>query len=217
MPESASTQDTPESEEFREELLPENEIGQDSGPDATDNASPEDPAPESGAAMQTELEELRRTVAELNDRHLRCLAEFDNFRRRSQGERGRWHREAQEDVLLSLLPVRDDLERMLNQPVESLGLESLLDGLRLVSGKLVRGLEQYGLNAFDSVGQTFDPELHDALTTVCVPDKADDEIIMEHLRGYRMGDRVIRHAQVVVNKLESADPPADSSAGNEEN
>jgi hypothetical protein len=85
--------------------------------------------------------------------------------------------------------------------MEKLSLESLLNGLRMVSDKLVRSLEQLGVTHFPTVGQAFDPEKHDALTTANNPAQADDTVLLEHLKGYCMGERVIRHAQVVVNKL----------------
>jgi molecular chaperone GrpE len=200
----------------------------DSGPDtanpagAADLQAPEtghDPADtdaaqaasEPGMTLANEIEELQRSKAELNDRLLRVLAEYDNFRRRNQAERIRWHRESQEEVVLGLLPVKDDLERMLAQSADTLTLESLLNGLRLIGGKLERSLEQFGVQRVDSQGQPFDPELHSALTTASDPSQPDGAVLMEHLKGYRMGDRIIRHAQVVVNRLEESTPTPETS------
>lgn len=171
------------------------------------------PTPET--ALLQELEEVKRALAEQTERHLRVLAEYDNYRRRNQAERARWHREAQEEVVLGMLPVKDDLERMVSQSTAALTLESLLNGLKLVTGKLERSLEQIGVSRVDSQDQPFDPELHDALTTASDPSKADGAVLFEHLKGYRMGDRVIRHAQVVVNRLEEpSDPTPETSEEN---
>ncbi len=163
-----------------------------------------------GMNMAHEIEELKRSLQEQGDRHLRMLAEYDNFRRRNQGERVRWHREAQEEVVLGMLPVKDDLERMLAQPADKLTLDSVLNGLKLVAGKLDRTLEQFGVTVVQALEQPFDPDLHDALVTSCDPLKPDGVVLMEHQKGYRMGERVIRHAQVVVNRLEDTVEPGSS-------
>ncbi len=153
-------------------------------------------------AQESETDALRRQVEELNDSLLRARAEFDNFRKRTQQEKAIWNGVAQERVALALLPAKDDLERILEQPVDAQNVDTLLQGLQLVVGKFDKGLAEFGVQPFESKGTPFNEELHDALTTMSDPGQDEDIVLVEHQKGYKMGDRVIRHAQVIVNKPE---------------
>jgi len=139
-------------------------------------------------------------VAALNDRWLRKVAEFDNFRRRTGREMAEVGERAVERAALALLPALDDLERILAQPADGPAAEALAKGVGMVADKFRAGLAGLGVAAFESVGQPFDPERHDALTTQAVEDRDENEVLEEFLRGYRLGERVIRHAQVIVNR-----------------
>lgn len=174
--------------------------------------APEAPAPEAtpnGAAeawteevpvpdAAEELQRLRHALAQAEDRLLRLRAEFDNHRRRTAQDLLRQREQAVDRVVLALLPALDDLERIARQPGSD--VEGLARGLALVLAKFQTQLGQVDVAAFDSRGQLFDPALHEALATGSEPGRPEDEVLDELVRGYRRGEAVIRHAQVVVNK-----------------
>ena len=111
---------------------------------------------------------------------------------------------ARDETLTQLLPVLDDLQRLLEQDPTKLTADTLLSGVRLATEKFQRLLEGMQVVPFVSQGQAFDPDLHDALTTMCDPEQDDGLVLAEHLKGYKSGEQVIRHAQVVVNRREEA-------------
>ncbi len=149
---------------------------------------------------ELECVRLQGALMEEQERLLRLRAEFDNYRRRSSQDIARSREQAVDRVVLALLPALDDLERVTRQGAASEDLESLRRGLDMVQTKLAQQLESLGVKAFLSVGQPFDPARHEALSICQMPDKADDEVVDEHVRGVVRGDTVLRHAQVIVNK-----------------
>lgn len=151
-------------------------------------------------SLELECARLQIAVAEEQERLLRLRAEFDNYRRRSVQDLARSRDQAVDRVVLALLPALDDLERVARQGAASEDMDSLRRGLDMVQGKLAQQLEGLGVRAFASVGQIFDPARHEALSICTVPDKAEDEVVDEHVRGVMRGDTVLRHAQVIVNK-----------------
>jgi len=153
------------------------------------------PAPDGGE----ELRRLREALASAEERLLRLRAEFDNHRRRTAQDAQRLREQAVERVVAALLPALDDLERISRQPAGAEG-EVLSRGLELVLAKFQAQLGQVDVAAFESRGQVFDPALHEALATGSDPSRPEDEVLDELVRGYRRGEAVIRHAQVVVNK-----------------
>jgi molecular chaperone GrpE len=153
----------------------------------------EEPAGDLGTRMRDEL-------AQSQDRLLRLRAEFDNYRRRTQQDTLRLREQAVERVVLTLLPALDDLERVARPAAGPADLDSVRRGLDLVLAKFHAQLEQVDVRAFESRGQLFDPARHEALTTLRDENQAEDMVLDELVRGYRRGEAVIRHAQVVVNK-----------------
>lgn len=154
---------------------------------------------EEGADREPSLEE-KLTVA--NDKYLRLNAEFDNYRKRTAKERVELINTASKDVLKDLLDVLDDAERtealLKNDEVE---MKALKEGVQLVFNKLRKTLEQKGLQAFDSQGETFDVELHEALTEIPAPNKKlKGKVVDEIQKGYNLNGKLIRHAKVVVGK-----------------
>lgn len=150
-----------------------------------------------------QAEELSRLVEEValgQDRLLRLRAEFDNYRRRTLQDSQRLREAAVERVALAILPALDDLERVCRQAAGPTDVETLRRGLDLVLAKFHAQLGQVEVRPFDSLGQPFDPEQHEALTTREDPTQPEDLVLDELVRGYRRGAAVIRHAQVVVNK-----------------
>lgn len=146
-----------------------------------------------------ENEELKQQLAELNDKYLRLFADFDNFRKRNLKERIDLIKTAGIEVVNSLLPVLDDFRRALKQMEAT--QDPMTEGVKLIYQKLVSILESKGLKSMNSIGETFNPELHEAITEVPVQDESmSGKIVDEIERGYYLNDKIIRHAKVVVGK-----------------
>lgn len=160
---------------------------------------------EDGAAagLEAELEELRRELTGLNDRHLRLAAEFDNYRKRTDRERRDLATRSQAELVTALLDVVDDMERVGATDPESMSVESLLEGFRLVERKLDRALSAAGLERIEAEGERFDPETMEALMTVPAEHESEEDEVADVLQpGYRFGDHLLRPARVRVKKLD---------------
>lgn len=153
-----------------------------------------------GKNLRQELEEAQQQIADLKDRYLRKAAELENYKKRIDREFTNIIQRANEELILDLLPVVDDLERSLTLTKDGKDFDSLYKGVELIYQKLLRALSSRGLQPLESVGQEFDPTKHDALLQVESDHHPPNIVIEEHERGYRLGDRVIRPAKVVVSK-----------------
>ena len=145
--------------------------------------------------------ELSKSVEELerkSDKTIRLLAEFDNYKRRTQEERTKLLKYAGEELAKSILPILDDLHRTLDSDGKGKA-PSILEGIELIVAKLDKTLEEQDIVPFDSVGQDFDPGLHEALMSE-KSDKGENVILKEFEKGYKYGDKILRHAKVVVSK-----------------
>ena len=147
----------------------------------------------------TELVALREEFEALNDRHLRLVAEFNNFKRRSEQERlGAWAR-AQADLVEKLLDVLDDLQRVAELDLENATVEAIMEGIDLVERKFVRTLTDADVEVIDPTGQPFDPELMDAMMRV--PPESDeqlDTVAQVFQKGYSLKGILVRPARVSV-------------------
>jgi len=147
----------------------------------------------------TELVALREEFEALNDRHLRLVAEFNNFRRRSEQERlGAWAR-AQADLAEKLLDVLDDLQRVAELDLENATVEAIMEGIDLVERKFVRKLTEADVEMIDPTGQPFDPELMEAMMRV--PPESDEQIdtvAQVFQKGYSLKGILVRPARVSV-------------------
>lgn len=152
---------------------------------------------------EARLDALRGEFDELNDRHLRLAAEFDNYRKRTERQ-GRERRvRAQADLAGGLLEALDDLERVTGQEPDEAAAEAVLEGARLVEKKLRRALEEAGLEPVEADGEPFDPAIMEALTTVPTEDPEEDELVADVFqRGYRFQDLLVRPARVRVHRYE---------------
>jgi len=147
------------------------------------------------------FQELENQLKESNDRYLRLVAEFDNFRKRTAKEKMELTKTAGEDIVKALLDVVDDSERAAKQMESSEDLPSIKEGINLVFNKLKNTLQNRGLKAMDSKDQDFDTELHEAITEIPAPNEAmKGKVIDEVSKGYYWNDKIIRHAKVVVGK-----------------
>lgn len=140
-------------------------------------------------------EELER----LRDRHLRLAAEFDNYRRRTRREILEAGEAARADLARRLLEIVDDLQRVSDMPCDPEAHEALHQGVGLIGRKLLKALGDVGMETIDPAGERFDPNYHEALIVTATEDPEVDEIVSQVLlTGYRMGDRLLRPAQVAV-------------------
>jgi molecular chaperone GrpE len=137
-------------------------------------------------------EELRRE----HDMYLRALADFDNYRRRVERERASAARSGKRDVILPLLDVLDDFDRALSHIGDQ--SSSIAQGVQALHRKLLALLEAQGVTPFQSVGEAFNPELHDAIGSVKSDEFESGAVADEAQRGYRWGDDVLRPARVRV-------------------
>lgn len=129
---------------------------------------------------------------------MRLAADFDNFRKRVLKERGEWERQGKEKVLRGFLDILDNLKRGLSQPDSQMG--PLAEGMRMVLSQAEAWLASEGLQRIATIGEMFDPALHEAVAKVQDLSKPDGMIIEETRCGYRWGDRLLRPASVVVVK-----------------
>ncbi len=162
------------------------------------------PPPEESASQ--DLENLRTENADLQDRLLRRAAEFQNYRRRTEAELGGARAQGRADAVGSILDVYDDLRRSLDAAVQvsedgtadGATAEALRQGVEIVYRKFTDALTALGIETIAAVGQPFDETVHEAVLQQPSQDVSSGTVIAEVQPGYRMGDRVLRHARVIV-------------------
>jgi len=150
--------------------------------------------------LHAQIESLNEEKAELNDRFLRLYSEFENYKKRTHKEKIDLIATASEKVILGLLPVVDDYERAIqfNQTVED--VNALKEGFELIYNKLVALLKRFEVEEIEAEGKTFDTDLHEAVTHFPAQCEEDKGKIMEVTqKGYKLKDKVIRFAKVVVS------------------
>jgi molecular chaperone GrpE len=147
-----------------------------------------------------DMEELRIELAEQKDKFIRLYAEFDNFKRRNAKERIELMQTAGRDVIQSLLEVMDDFERADKQMAKTEDLEQIKKGIELIFSKLKNTLAAKGLKEMKSIGIEFNPDLHEAITEIEVPEEMKGKVVDEVEKGYTLNDKIIRFSKVVVGK-----------------
>jgi len=144
-------------------------------------------------------EKLKEELAAANDKYLRLFAEFDNFRRRTAKEREEARKTEGRDVIVALLPVVDDFERAIRSMDNATDVSAVKQGVELIYNKLSSTLTQKGLKPMAALGETFDADIHEAITNVPAPtDDLKGKVIDEMEKGYYLGDKVVRFAKVIV-------------------
>lgn len=151
---------------------------------------------------QVRIEELEAELAHTKDSLLRKAAELDNVRKRVQRERVQLFEEAKAGALEDFMPIADDLLRTLKAAEESEIEDSFLEGVNLVADKFKNVLEKHGVERIDETGVPFDVNLHDAMMKQPAPDKkTGSDVVLQVLEsGYKIGNRTIRHAKVIVSE-----------------
>ncbi len=150
-------------------------------------------APEAGTAG--ELEQVKSDLAASEDKYLRLLAEYDNFRKRSQKEKDELYTAIRAETVGRFLPVYDNLERALNQPTAD---EAYKKGVEMTMTGLVDVMEKLGVEIFGGVGDPFDPNMHNAVMH-CEDESLGENTVAEVFqKGFRVGEKVVRFAMVRV-------------------
>lgn len=144
------------------------------------------------AALEAKVAELEKALEELNDRHLRLAAEYDNFRRRSREEREGVYNSALSDVVSEILPIIDNLERASTFD----DCDKVRDGLEMISSSTSAVLTKLGVEVFGAPGDKFDPNIHNAIMHDEDDSGRDGEITDVFQKGYRRGNKIIRFAMV---------------------
>ena len=132
---------------------------------------------------------------ELDDRYKRILAEFENYKKRSAKERESLYNSILSDVVEVMLPILDNLENAAKVETKD---EEYKKGIELVLKQFQDTLKAKGVEEIKTVGETFDPELHEAVSSIQDDTKGEKEIVQEYRKGYKIGTKVIRHSMVVV-------------------
>jgi len=154
---------------------------------------------------EDDLSKAMAEAADWKDRYTRLFAEFDNYKKRSFKEKMEVIQTGGKDVIMSMLDVLDDTIRAEKQMETATDIEAVKEGLKLVFNKLKYALQQKGLKAFDSIGEEFDVEKHEAVTEIPAPTPdMEGKVIDELHKGYLLNDKLIRHAKVVVGKTPNA-------------
>ena len=183
--------------------------------EAAPEAAEETPAEETPA--EDPAEALRGELAAEKDRNMRLLADFDNFRRRVTREKNETYQRATESAIAEFLPVLDNFDRAIAQ-APAAG-DPFADGMRMVYGQFSDVLAKAGLTPIAAMGEPFNPAIHEAIAYQPSPDAPEGKVIYEAKRGYRMGDRVVRPASVIVSsgapKTEAAPDEASDEAKTE--
>ena len=156
---------------------------------------------EAEAEEKDPLAEAQEQLAALNDKYLRLAAEFDNFRKRTIKEKADLILTGGEKVLSALLPVLDDLERARDNMQKSPDVASLREGVEMIIGKLNKTLAAQGLKRMEPIGKLFDTDFHEAIAMVPVPEDEQKGHVIDCVQtGYLLGEKVVRHAKVVVGQ-----------------
>jgi len=156
--------------------------------------------------LRKELEEAQGNAAALKDQLLRKAAEFENYKRRTEADFLNLIKSANESLLTALIPILNDFVRSLKLGRDKKDYDAFHKGVDLIYNKLSKALEAQGLVPFESVGKPFDVEYHDALLQIPRNDVPAHTVVEEVEQGYKLNDKVIRHAKVIVSS--QAETPA---------
>lgn len=154
--------------------------------------------------MEVVINSLEEEKKELKDKYLRALANYENLRKRAIQEKEKIYNFTLEEVFRKILPILDDFERAFKSLEESKehkdDYKSFSDGIRLVYSNLNNLLKSYNIESFESIGEKFDPAKHDAIHVIEKEDEENDIILEETEIGYKINDKILRPAKVIVVK-----------------
>lgn len=143
----------------------------------------------------SETDSLKEQLSQLNEKYVRMLAEYDNFRKRSQKEKDAIYPRATADTVEKFLPIIDNFERAMSAPCAD---ETFKKGMDMIFQSFMNTLKSLNVEMIGEAGETFDPQLHNAVMHIEDDKYGENEIVMVLQKGYRIGDRVVRYAMVQV-------------------
>lgn len=156
-------------------------------------------AEEKEKTAEEKLQDAEEEIANLKDQLLRKIAEFDNYRKRTIKEKTELILNGGEKTVIAILPVLDDMERALANMEKAEDVAAVIEGVKLIHKKFIDILGKQGVKAIDTKDATFDVDLHEAIAQLPAPtDEMKGKVMDCTLTGYKLNDKVIRHAQVVV-------------------
>ncbi|MCB5245960.1 MAG: nucleotide exchange factor GrpE [Candidatus Cloacimonetes bacterium] len=162
------------------------------------------------------IAELEKECAEWKDKYLRCIAEFENYRRRSNEEKANWIKMATQRFALEICEVADNFERALNQVSEDKKDDSFVKGMMMIAEQLKKVMEKEGITKIDALGKPFDPAIHDALAHI--PSEYDENTVAAVIQnGYMLYDKLLRPVRVAVSsgKIENKSEESETMDNNE--
>lgn len=185
--------------ENKDEKIEEQEVKAET---ANEETTAEEPQAEKELTPEEQIEELNKQLAAQRDSYLRLMADFDNFRKNSLKDKQNLLKYGGEDALKKLLPVIDDFERAIASMEKTSDVEGLKEGVNLIYGKFKNYLEQNNLTVIPAeMGDAFDENIHDAMTMFPAPTpELKGKIVDCVTKGYKLNDKVIRFAKVVVGQ-----------------
>jgi molecular chaperone GrpE len=146
-------------------------------------------------------EALEKELAEQKDKFLRLFAEFDNYKKRNAKERIELFATAGKEIIVEFLPILDDFERAIKSNENSEDLSSVKEGMLLIFDKMNKSFEKKGVRKINAKGETFNPDLHEAITEIPVNDESQKGIVIDEVEcGYTLNDKIIRYSKVIVGK-----------------
>jgi molecular chaperone GrpE len=179
------------------EVLPESETQQNGSQNGMHEEEPD------------QIGKLTEEVKSWNDRYLRLMAEFDNYKKRSVRDYQTMVDSANERLMTDLVDVRENFERAIKNGEQAIDCKTLFDGVKLIFNKLDTVLTKYGLEVFAAPGDVFDPQVHDALMKSPHPEIPEDHVADIYERGYLLKGKVLKHARVIVS---SGKPEGEAAA-----
>lgn len=151
--------------------------------------------------LQAEIEKLNAEKAELNDRFLRLFSEFDNYKKRVSKEKLDLISTASEKVIVSILPIIDDFERAITANEKADNIDSIKEGFNLIYNKLLQMMKRFDVEEIQAKGEEFNTDYHEAVTHFPAQNEEDKgKVIDVTEKGYKLKDKVIRYAKVVVGQ-----------------
>lgn len=151
---------------------------------------------EQSDALDSELENIRAQLSQVNDKLLRTLAEYDNYRKRTQKEKEAIYSDSKSEIIMKLLPIIDNFERA--EAAEQPDIETYKKGIDMIFTQLMDSMKSLGVESFGAAGDEFDPNLHNGVMHVEDEELGENVIADVFMKGYKMGDRVLRPATVKV-------------------
>ena len=158
------------------------------------------------AVLKKRIEELENESADMKDKYMRAMAEVENVRKRTAKEKADGIKRANKDLLLSLLNFMDNFERALKAGEKDSNIQGseYYKGIELIHKQFIDFMHDNGVSEIESLGEEFDPNVHEALTMIEVPNIDKEQVVEVYAKGYKLNDELLRTAKVVVGKPAAA-------------